>query len=140
MRVNAPLVVHDEFDGEIMAVRNDTGVYYSMEGSAAVVWTALASGIDVRGAAEILANTYDLPVEDVVSDVESFVADLRREQLIVDDRRPLADPPAATSSPGGAYEPPVLRAYTDMQDLLLFDPIHEVNAEGWPDVADVGRR
>jgi hypothetical protein len=25
-----------------------------------------------------------------------------------------------------------LNKYTDMQDLLLLDPIHEVDAAGWP--------
>jgi hypothetical protein len=30
------------------------------------------------------------------------------------------------------FEPPVLEQYTDMQDLLLLDPIHEVDEQGWP--------
>ena len=29
-------------------------------------------------------------------------------------------------------KPPVLNKYTDMQDLLLIDPIHDVEAHGWP--------
>jgi hypothetical protein len=32
-----------------------------------------------------------------------------------------------------AFTQPVLEVYTDMQDLLLLDPIHEVDEEaGWP--------
>jgi len=34
------------------------------------------------------------------------------------------------------WQLPVVQVYTDMQDLLLFDPIHEVGPEGWPNVAD----
>jgi hypothetical protein len=30
------------------------------------------------------------------------------------------------------FNAPVLNKYTDMQDLLLLDPIHEVDATGWP--------
>ena len=30
------------------------------------------------------------------------------------------------------YEPPQLEKYTDMQDLVLLDPVHEVDATGWP--------
>jgi len=31
-----------------------------------------------------------------------------------------------------AYAPPVLETFSDMQDLLLLDPIHEVDDAGWP--------
>jgi hypothetical protein len=32
------------------------------------------------------------------------------------------------------FEPPILEKYVDMQDLLLLDPIHEVDERGWPNV------
>ena len=31
-----------------------------------------------------------------------------------------------------AFETPVLEKYTDMAELLLLDPIHDVDATGWP--------
>jgi len=34
-----------------------------------------------------------------------------------------------------AWQVPVLEQFTDMQDLLLFDTIHEVQPEGWPNVS-----
>ena len=33
-----------------------------------------------------------------------------------------------------SFEAPILHKYTDMQDLLLLDPIHEVDEAGWPSV------
>ena len=30
------------------------------------------------------------------------------------------------------YSPPVLNSYTDMEELLLLDPIHDVDQAGWP--------
>ena len=32
------------------------------------------------------------------------------------------------------YESPCLESYTDMEDLLLLDPIHDVGKTGWPDL------
>ena len=32
--VNTENVVHDTIDGEVLAIRSDTGTYYSMQGSA----------------------------------------------------------------------------------------------------------
>ena len=36
------------------------------------------------------------------------------------------------SSTRVAFEAPVLEKYTDMQTLLLVDPVHEVDDRGWP--------
>ena len=33
------------------------------------------------------------------------------------------------------YVPPVLEKFTDMQDLILLDPVHEVSERGWPHAA-----
>ena len=44
--------------------------------------------------------------------------------------------PTGKAGPGeaasGAYEKPVFQKYDDMQALLLIDPIHEVDDDGWP--------
>ena len=32
----------------------------------------------------------------------------------------------------GPFVPPTLEKYTDMQDLVLLDPVHEVDERGWP--------
>jgi hypothetical protein len=32
----------------------------------------------------------------------------------------------------GSFEPPTFETYTDMQYFLLLDPIHDVDAAGWP--------
>lgn len=68
--------------------------------------------------------------------METFVSKLIDEQLILAAN---GEQPAASSkgneqpSPSPVpFEPPVLEKYTDMQDLLLLDPIHEVDDTGWP--------
>jgi hypothetical protein len=37
------------------------------------------------------------------------------------------------------FEKPGLQKYSDMQDLLLLDPIHEVDEMGWPHALPAGR-
>jgi len=39
-----------------------------------------------------------------------------------------------TSAERPPFTKPELHKFTDMQDLLLFDPIHEVDESGWPNV------
>jgi len=44
---------------------------------------------------------------------------------------PLASP-ARQDAARPAFEPPVLTTFSDMQELLWLDPIHEVDDAGWP--------
>jgi hypothetical protein len=128
-------VVHDVFDGEVMAVRNDTGAYYSLRGVAADLWNGIAAGLDDPGLAAMLCRRYDTEPVEAAEVVGRFLGGLSAEGLVVDE--PAVD--GATGAmllpslePRLPLEEPVLETYTDMQDLLQFDPIHEVGPEGWP--------
>jgi hypothetical protein len=133
MRANEPLVVFDVFDGEVMAVRNDTGTYFSMQEAASLAFLAIAAGQELDDVAQVVATTYGQPTEQVRTDLDPFVAQLR-EHLLVADGDPSAVAAPEPPSTVGDYAAPVLEAFTDMQDLLLFDPIHEVEPTGWPKV------
>lgn len=67
-----------------------------------------------------------------------FLGDLAAENLIsaAEGSAPLLAP----SDDDGAAEFPAprLERYTDMQDLLLLDPIHDVDERGWPNAVDAG--
>ncbi|MGB3071758.1 MAG: hypothetical protein WBC18_24645 [Ottowia sp.] len=38
------------------------------------------------------------------------------------------------AQPGSRYAPPRLERYDDIEDILKFDPVHEVTEAGWPTV------
>jgi hypothetical protein len=70
----------------------------------------------------------------VAAAVSSFLAELTADQLIApSDEGPVASipdpPPAAEQSP---FAPPKLERYTDMQEIILLDPVHKVDSQGWP--------
>ena len=137
--VNAAGVVHDTLDGEVLAIRNDTGAYYSMVGSAADVWACVLAGVPVAAIGEVLASRYEVDEAVAAVAVEGFVQQLLDQHLVVEG----ATAASGSVVPGGletrgSWEPPVLDVFTDMQDLLLFDPIHEVRPEGWPHVSGPG--
>ena len=69
--------------------------------------------------------------------MSSFCAELEREGLIVSlDGTADSDPEPSFDLPqpnnGQVFSPPVVEKYTDMQDLVLLDPVHEVDERGWP--------
>jgi hypothetical protein len=134
-RLNANNVVHDTIDGEVLAIRSDTGTYYSMQGSAATAWCALISGVDIDAMASAVALHHDAGVDVVRDALTTFGAGLEAESLLVaseaDTAAMIILPPETQNT---AWEQPQFEKYTDMQDLLLFDPIHEVDPSGWPAV------
>jgi Coenzyme PQQ synthesis protein D (PqqD) len=131
-------VLHESIDGEVIAIDQSTGIYYSLRGSAAEVWGLVqrSPGVAPAEVAEALAHYYDPAGVDVEAAVSLFFGTLHEEGLVTvkDGVGPTALVPAlgANGARGSTFASPVLEKYTDMQDLVLIDPVHEVTEGGWP--------
>jgi len=137
VRLRGAPVIHDTIDGETIAINQRTGRYYSLDGPAAVIWQALASGTSRARLLDELAARYDASPTSLEAELDAFLAELRAEDLVVDDPASAGGPvaPDAGPSPGVARQPftgLALHHYSDMEVLLLADPIHEVDETGWP--------
>ncbi len=138
-RVDEPRIVHEILDGEVVLINMDTGSYYSLEGlgadASALIETGSATTDDiVRG----IGQRYEGDRPEVEQAVVRLIEELRQEGLIVADGTGVVESmaaPAGLNYKGAEkhkFEAPVLRKYTDMQDLLLLAPIPEVDVTGWP--------
>lgn len=120
-------------DGEAVIVHLGTGNYYSLDNSGGRIWNLLLDGASPDEITALLCRTFTGERDDIARAVNELLDRLRSESLIVPADR---QPPAVDEAPTGTplpFEPPVLHTYTDMQELLLLDPIHEVDtAAGWP--------
>jgi hypothetical protein len=106
---SGPDVLVEVFNGEAVVVHLTTGVYYSFDAAATALWQALVDAA---------------PGEPLSDEVVAFRSYLVTEQL------------ASTTEPvepDGAGWPGVDR-FTDMADLLVLDPIHDIDLDGsgWP--------
>ena len=137
-RVNAPNVIHEIIDGEAVLVNLETGRYYSMAGAAAVVWDCLEKGLKSAQIVEVVAAQYEGDQAEIASTIQRLFDDLQTEQLIMPAEAATGsgDKPAVNRAANGPtkppFEAPILHKYTDMEDLLLLDPIHDVDESGWP--------
>ena len=135
--VNRPDVVFERFEEEVVLVNLETGTYYSLSGTAPQIWEALDAG---ASQAEIVADigATNSTEEAVVADVvDEFVQKLIEQSMLVEDEerpRPAESGPHRSDVDGmdGPFLPPVMEIYNDMQDLLLLDPIHEVDPKAGP--------
>lgn len=118
--VNKPDVVDESVDGEALIVHLGTGAYYSARGPGDVAWQLLAKGAT---AAEVASHSGGDPAA-----IAAFAGQLAEEGLLRPRTREVEALGGAVSISGS----PVLEKYTDMQELLLLDPIHDVEEAGWP--------
>ncbi|MGK2949390.1 MAG: PqqD family protein [Acidimicrobiales bacterium] len=131
-RINQPSVISESIDGEVVVIALGSGTYYSLRSTAAHIWDALAAGLTLGEVATELGEA-NPGVTDVRSLVEDFVAQLVDEGLLVPGAPPEPTAEHPVPAADGAWQPPVLETFTDMQDLILLDPVHEVQPEqGWP--------
>ena len=136
-RVNSPKVVHEVFETEVVIINLGTGTYYSVDGVAADIWTRI-DGAMPGEIVEGLTARYETSAGDIETAVTRFLDELQREGLIVPDQADTDEKerPGRTAAgperPLPRFETPVLHKYSDMQDLLLLDPIHDVDDTGWP--------
>lgn len=131
-RVLAPEVIADIIDGEVVIMNLKTGRYFSSDGVGSECWDALAGGLSVEQLVDRLANRYAEDRATIGSAVAGFVQDLIVHELIAPSDATPADTVRPSFSNGSRFHAPVLNVYSDMQDLLLLDPIHDVDTAGWP--------
>lgn len=135
-RINAPQVIGEVIDDEAIIVNLDSGAYYSLRGSGARTWELLTTGATLGYIVDALVAEYPAASEAVQPAVAALLAELEAEQLVshstqTDGSAPPPGP-AQSSRAGQPFVAPVLEKFTDMADLLLLDPIHDVDAAGWP--------
>jgi Coenzyme PQQ synthesis protein D (PqqD) len=131
-------VVHETIDGESIVINLASGNYYSLAGSGSEIWTMLAAGCTEDYVVGELERVYESDGDEIRTAVSALARQLGAENLLQPGRNGGAESAAAAVShlpltPGrGRFVAPALETYTDMQYFLLLDPIHEVEAAGWP--------
>lgn len=128
-QLNNPPTIAENVDGEVIVINLDDGRYHSLRGDAAFVWDRLTSGVPVESVLSLCSDGEAAGR----GALEDFIARLCAMDLLR---------PAPGQSPDGSVEAAdgtwnagglVIETFSDMQDLLGLDPIHEVEVEaGWP--------
>lgn len=132
-QINDPNVSAELFDNEVLAINLSSGHYYSMRLSAVPFWLLISNGHTLDYAVAEISKCYDVEESIVKDDFVTLLDQLIQSQLIKERNPELAPLPAEyKESCTGKYEKPAFENYTDMKDLILLDPIHEVDVIGWP--------
>lgn len=128
-RVSSSNIVHEEIDGETIAIDLSGGSYYSLAGGGSFVWSRLVVGASVD---EVVAASAVEDRPEVHAQVLDLFERLATEGLIAPAPDATAADDGVAESAPARFEKPVLEKYDDLKDYFLIDPIHDVSAVGWP--------
>lgn len=138
-RIN-PDLVHETIEGETVVVNLESGSYYSLVGVGSVIWTELEAGRTVDEIITLLTREYDASHQEIETAIREFLESLVQEEIVsfeVHAEGSSAIEPASAHSPESVsiqhkFQAPRLQKFTDMQELLLLDPVHDADESGWP--------
>jgi hypothetical protein len=142
-----PSTVHERFGDETVILNLDSGSYYSAQGIASVIWALISDGCSESNVVQRIGAAFSGNADEVAS-ARRFLDQLVEEGLVeghaaADDSSDaidgaqidgvqVAEASAQVFSTAQPFSKPVLQKYTDMEEMLLLDPIHEVDEHGWP--------
>lgn len=126
-----PEVTLETFEGESIVIDFASGCYYSLSVSASEMLTLLASGATPSEVAARLGARHHEPSARLAADLDGLVGRLLAERILVvrEGAAPALETPLPP--PAAAYQPPCLERFEDMREMLLLDPIHELDQATW---------
>ena len=126
-------ILSDVFGEEVVLVNLESGVYYSLKYSAAQIWIRLINQYSPTEVFADLIQIYQVDENDLISDINLFITQLLEDKIIK-----IASETEKKSIEFNSkgilvtYTSPVVETFSDMQEILLLDPVHDVDKAGWP--------
>jgi hypothetical protein len=123
-------VAAEEFDGEFVLINFARGRYFSLRHAAVDVWRQFRNGASPAEVVERVRGRFAVAHPDAPAQLAGCIQTLIDEELL---RTVESAGPAVDDWSAAAWAPPCVEVYSDLQDLIVLDPIHEVDdAGGWP--------
>lgn len=131
-KIDSKNISWERVDDEVIAIQLETGRYYNLLSTSAEIWSLLAEGTTIESLSRTFSKLFP-GNESILIEIESFIQECTKAKLLLIDQEiktELIDHKILTSL--DTWVTPQLIEYSDLQDLILVDPIHDVKESGWP--------
>jgi len=135
--VNEPMVISETIDDETIIINLATGSYFSLKHSGATIWAVIRQGGTLSDIAATVRARFEVDGHDIEHEISALVEKLLAEDLIRPKEggaAPFSPSVASAARKGILFVAPTLDRFTDMEAMLLLDPVHDVDERGWPQV------
>lgn len=131
--INDSKMFYDMADGQAIVINFQTGMYYGMSSLGSAAADALIGGASVSGVEKGLKALPGCP-EDITASLKAFIGELLEKEIFVETQGDGESSPVPFGqealADGFLLE---VNEYAEAQDLILADPIHDVDVDmGWP--------
>lgn len=136
--INTPNIIYEIIDEEVIIINMERGIYYSLRGVGMDIWELLKNPISEALVTAILILKYEANSPDIEHAVSQFFSELQTEELIKPIQISHLEQEAHKNFLPNEqrnktnFQAPILEKYTELQEMLLLDPIHSVDNTGWP--------
>lgn len=129
----------ERLNGEIIIISFDSGDYFSCFGTASDILTLINQRASCDQIIKTLSNYYN---ETLIKDqVLNFIKRCLTEQIIVEsDDKSSMNFSLPDDYDRSKWNEPILEKFSEYNDLLLIDPIHDSSLEGWPNKLDQNKQ
>ncbi len=124
-------IIHELLDNEVIIADLDSGIYFSLRETGVQIWQLILKGFNEQ---RILDAFTESTASVDASAIQSFIHTLEKEHLIQKHDDTTTNTQIEVELPS-LFSPPLFEKYEEMKDLLMLDPIHEVDEQGWPSKA-----
>lgn len=128
-------ILFESYDDELVMLDLSHGVYYTVSRGGGDCLQVLLHASDREQAITLLLARFDTSREQLEGALSQMTEALKCYGLVRE--RAEGEPGAALALAAGHKLPfaaPVIEQYKDVEEILMFDPIHEVEENGWPNV------
>ncbi|MEN0001552.1 MAG: PqqD family protein [Pseudomonadota bacterium] len=124
----------EDFDGETVCVNFATGTYFGLNLTAGAILDFFSAPHTKDEALQFITAQFGVDKAHTQDDIDSFIDSLIKEKLLLTaDDDAIAETKPADIPDDAKYEPPRFEIYTDLQELIMLDPVHDTDPEhGWP--------
>ncbi|WP_141500880.1 hypothetical protein [Paenibacillus luteus] len=131
-KLNDEKMFYDIADGQAIIINFVTGMYYGASALGSMVLDALMQGKDPKQIVDKIKNNEGCVV-DIDQRVERFIAALTEKEIFISDHQPYSQESLGDFVIVDRDYSLELNEFAEVQDLLLADPVHDVEADmGWP--------
>ncbi|WP_256759529.1 hypothetical protein [Cohnella sp. WQ 127256] len=131
-KLNEEKMFYDIADGQAIVINFVTGMYYGASALGSMVLDTLMQGKAPKQIVDTIKNNEDCVV-DIDQRVEQFIAALTEKEILISDDQPYSQESLGDFVVVDGDYSLELNEFAEVQDLLLADPVHDVEADmGWP--------
>lgn len=134
-QVNQDGIAKEIFDNEAVIINIPLGKYYSVRGGTGVrILELLEDAVSIEYIVSIIVNEFNIDEVEARESIATFLSQLESEQIIQQTQ----ERGKSSVSEGDLhnklpFEKLELEVFDDMQELILLDPVHDVESfKGWP--------